>query len=102
MVDKDIPKYQKKKNSSVSKSKEKSKHKHEYVECLFVCNGTPHRGAYCKTCGKIGDIKWFETEKLDNGTWRQIDYDEVYEKYSHLEKIEIDDIFQKNVAIVKE
>ena len=96
-----ISRHQKKKDSSVSKSNVKSKHKHEYVECLFINNGTPHRGTHCKICGKIGEVRWFETEKLDNGMWKQIDYDEVYEKYSHMEKIEIEDMFQKYVCITK-
>ena len=36
-----------------------------------------------------------ETEKLNNGMWRELDYDEVYQMYKYLEQIHIDDIFQK-------
>ena len=66
-LENNISKHKKKKESSVSKSSVKSKHKHEYVECLFINNETPHRGTCCKICGKIGEVRWFETEKLNNG-----------------------------------
>lgn len=98
MIDNEIPKHCKKKPSSTSKSKEKSKHKHEYTECLLIHNNHPHRAAYCKICGKIGDLHFFETEKCEFG-YRGLDDDEVYEKYKHLEKIVIDDIWQKYVPI---
>ena len=102
-LENDIPKYKKKKNSTISKSLDKSKHKHEYVDCLLIVGNRkyPYKAAYCKVCGKIGDMHLFETEKTDNGTYRQLDYDEVYEKYKKLEKIHIDDIFQKYIPISK-
>ena len=99
MIDNEIPKYKKSKNSTVSKSSAKSRHKHEYVECLFINDDTPHRGTYCKICGKVGDIQWFETEHTENGLWRVIDYDEVYKMYNNLEKVELDDLLQKYVAL---
>ena len=34
--------------------------------------------------------------------WRQLNYDEVYEKYKDLEKIEIEDVFQRYVPINQE
>ena len=95
----DEPKYRKKKHSSTSKSSNKSKHKHEYIECLFIHNEHPHRGTYCKLCGKIGDMHFFEAEKLDDGMWRQLDYDEVFAIYKHLEQIGIADIFQKYIPM---
>jgi hypothetical protein len=100
----DIPKHRKKKGSSTSKSKEKSKHKHEYVECLLIEreNNKPHRATYCKICGKIGDIKVFETEKTEKGYYRTLSSDEVFEKYKDLEKIYIEDLWQKYVPIGKE
>lgn len=97
--DNEIPWYIKKKKSSASKSKEKSKHKHEYVECLLIHNQHPHRATYCKICGKIGDLYLFETEQCKDGMCRMLDYDEVYEKYKDLEKMEIEDIFQKYAPI---
>lgn len=102
MIENEIPKYRKKKLSSTSKSSIKSKHKHEYVECLLIHNNYPHRGTYCKICGKIGDLHFFEAEKREDGLYRQLDYDEVYEKYNNLEKIEVEDIFQRYIPISQE
>ena len=98
----DEPKYRKKKSSSTSKSKTKSKHKHEYVECLFINENHPHRGTYCSLCGKVGSLHFFEAERLEGGMWRQLDYDEVFERYKHLEQITLADIFQKFVPLSKE
>lgn len=102
MIDNEVPKHRKKKKSSVSKSGTKSNHKHEYRECLLIHDTHPHRAAYCKICGKIGDIHFFECEKREDGLYRQLDYDEVFEKYKDLEKIYIDDIWQKYVPINSE
>lgn len=98
----DIPKHIKKKESSVSKSKAKSKHKHEYVDCLLVEeNGYPRKGTYCKICGKIGKFNFFEIEP-ENGHWRMLDTDEIFEKYKDLEKVYVNDIWQKYVALDNE
>ena len=51
--DNDIPRYRKKKKSTTSKSKVKAKHKHEYVDCLLIENGNPHKATYCKICGNF-------------------------------------------------
>ena len=101
MIDNEIPKYRKKKQSSTSKSGTKSKHKHEYKEVLLIHNDRPHRATVCKICGKIGDLHFFETERCEFG-YRSLDYDEVYEKYKHLENIIIDDIWQKYVPVSQE
>ena len=101
-LDNEVPKYIKKKESSVSKSKMKSKHKHEYVDCLFVKNGYPHKGTYCKICGKIGDFEIFELEEFENGLFRILDHDEVFEKYKDLKKIYVEDIWQKYVVLDNE
>ena len=53
----------------------------------------------CKICGKIGDLHFFEAEKREDGLYRQLDSDEVFEKYKDLEKIVIDYIWQKYVPI---
>lgn len=102
MIDNETPKHKKKKLSSVSKSSKKSKHKHEYIECLLIEKGHPHWATYCRFCGKIGNLHFFETEPYRDGMWRQLDYDEVYEKYKGLEKIEIQNIFQKYIPINSE
>ena len=102
MIENEIPKYRKKKQSSTSKSNTKSKHKHEYKEVLLIHNGRPHWATACKTCGKIGDLHFFETEKREDGLYRQLDYDEVFEKYKHLENIVVEDIWQKYVPISQE
>ena len=96
----EVPKHIKKKESSTSNSKVKSKHKHEYVDCLFVDkSNTPHKGTYCKICGKIGDLSFFESDKTENGCYRVLDHDEVFEMYKNLEQIHIEDIFQRYVTL---
>lgn len=100
--DNEVPKHIKKKQSSVSKSKKKSKHRHEYVDCLLIEeNRFPHKATYCKICGKIGKFNFFEIEQ-ENGYWRVLDTDEIFEKYKDLEKVYIDDIWQKYVALDNE
>lgn len=102
-INNEIPKYRKKKSSSTSKSGIKSKHKHKYVDCLLVHNNHPHWATYCSICGKIGDLHFFETEKRKDGLYsRQLDCDEVFEKYKDLAKIDVEDIWQKYVPINKE
>ena len=50
----------------------------------------------------ISDLHFFEAEKREDGLYRQLDYDEVFEKYKDLENIVIDDIWQKFVPISQE
>lgn len=96
----EIPKYIKKKKSSVSKSKEKSKHKHEYVDCLLIEDDRkPYKATYCKVCGKVGDVKFFESGKTDHGTYRMLNEEEVFERYKNLPVIQVKDIFQKYIPI---
>lgn len=102
MIDNEIPKHRKKKKSSTSKSSTKSKHKHEYKEVLLIHNDRPHWATICRICGKISDLHFFEAEKREDGMYRQLDSDEVFEKYKHLENIVIDDIWQKFVPISQE
>lgn len=97
--DNEIPKHIKKKKSSVSKSKEKSKHRHKYIDCLLIDeDNRPYKAAYCKFCGKIGDVKFCETEKTDCGTYRMLNSEEVFEKYKNLHQMYVKDIFQKYVS----
>lgn len=99
MIDNEIPKHRKKKPSSTSKSSTKSKHKHEYKSCLLICDNRPHYATICKICGKIGDIHSMETKRMEDGRYRVMHVDEVYEKYKDLEKIEIEDIWQKYAPV---
>lgn len=102
MIDNEIPKHRKKKHSSTSKSSTKSKHKHEYKEVLIIHNDKPHWATVCRICGKINDLHFFEGEKTDDGYYRSLDTDEVFEKYKDLEKYYIEDIWQKYVPISQE
>ena len=47
-------------------------------------------------------LHFFETERTDQGYYRSLDFDEVFEKYKDLENIVIDDIWQKYVPVSKE
>lgn len=98
-MEQEIPKYKKKKESNTSKSKSKSNHKHKYHKCLLIHNGYPVVGEVCSICGKIYNIHFHETEETEDHFYRQLDADEVFEKYKELPKYEIVDIFQKYVAV---
>lgn len=90
----DISKYKKKKQSSTSKSSIKSKHKHEYIECLLITSkNKPYRSKYCKFCGKIDNIIFGESERLENGLHKMITDEEIYKKYKNLKNIYVDDIW---------
>lgn len=58
----------------------------------------PHKAQYCTICGKIGNIEFFETEKV-NGGYRMLTNAEIYNKYKNIIKFEIESIFQKYVVI---
>ena len=65
MDNNEIPKYRKKKLSK-SKSANKSDYKYQYEDCLLVDKENhPHKAEYCKICGKINNVKAFETERID-------------------------------------
>ena len=102
MIEHEIPNHRKQTHSSTSKSRIKSKHKHEYKEVLLIHNNRPHWATVCNICGKIGDLHFFEGEKTEEGYYRSIDTDEVFEKYKDLENIVIEDIWQKYVPISQE
>ena len=93
----EIPKYRKKK-SSVSSASKKSKHKHIYKDCLLIMENGPHKAQYCTIWGKIGNIEFFETEKV-NGGYRMLTDTEIYNKYKDIIRFEIESIFQKYVVI---
>lgn len=58
----------------------------------------PYPGTYCKLCGKIGHVNAFCTEKVGD-VYCSLSDEEIYEKYKHLNKVYIDDIFQKYVPL---
>lgn len=92
----DIPKHRKKKKSSTSRSNSKAKHKHDYSkECLLITEGNNHShyATYCGICGKIENVKFFESVREDNGYYRLLDADEVYRKHSNLENIFVNSVW---------
>ena len=98
MFESEIPKYKKKKNSSVSDSRMKSKHKHIYKDCLLVADDRPLKSTYCTICGKVGNVKFFDFVKSENGYSRMLRPDEIYRKYCNLEIKEVSDFYQKYVS----
>ena len=99
MDNNEIPKYRKKK-SSKSKSASKSDHKHQYDDCLLVDDkNRPHKAEYCKICGKINNVKMFETERIDGGRFRMLTDDEIFQKYKDLEQFQVKDMWDKYVTI---
>ena len=99
MIENEIPKYRKKKDSSVSKTAYKSRHKHEYVDCLLVADGYPHKSQYCKICGKIGKIEFLESESMGNCLLRFLSKEEIYDKYKGMEIKEISNLADKYVSL---
>ena len=98
IVDEEIPKYRKKKQSSVSKSERKSYHKHKYADCLLIDNeNRPTKAQYCTICGKISDVQFFETVRVEQG-YRMLNSDEVYQKYKDLPKFTVDSVWDKYVS----
>ena len=99
MDNNEIPKYRKKKPSK-SKSASKSDHKHQYDDCLLVDEeNRPHKAEYCIICGKINNVKTFETKRLDGGHFRMLTYDEVFQKYKGLKQFQVKDMWDKYVSI---
>ena len=95
----EISKYRKKKLSK-SKSTSKSNHKHQYEDCLLIDGeNRPHKVQYCKICGKINNVKAFETERIDGGHFRMLTYDEVFQKYKSLKQFQVKEMWDKYVSI---
>lgn len=94
-----IPKYRKKKPSK-SKSASKSDHKHQYDDCLLIDEeNCPHKAEYCVICGKINNVKAFETERIDSGRFRMLTYDDIFQKYKGLKQFQVKDMWDKYVSI---
>ena len=95
----EVPKYRKKKTSK-SKSENKSDHKHQYDDCLLVdAENRPYKAKYCIICGKINNVKTFETDRFDGGLFRMLTYDEVFQKYKGLKQFQVKDMWDKYVSI---
>lgn len=82
MKSKDFLEKQHKENRKIYKGKKpkvtvpKSDHKHVYFDCLIINKEKSslndsgfiercYKAKYCTICGKIDDIKWFETERVE-------------------------------------
>lgn len=94
----DIPKHKKKKKSSTSKSKNKAKHAHQYKDCLIFENNKPHKATYCTICGKLGDVKMFDTEPCGTG-YRMLSAQEILEKYPHIPQFMVNSIWDKFISL---
>ena len=95
----EIPKYRKKKPSK-SKSANKSDHKHQYDDCLLIDEeNRPHKAEYCVICGKINNVKAFETDRLDGGRFRMLTCDDIFHKYKGLKQFQVKDMWDKYVSI---
>lgn len=103
MMDNEIGKYVKKKESNTSKAGKKSKHKHIYEECIILDTNDkywnygryfprPLLATYCTICGKIYDWK-IPTVKTEYG-YTMLNDMEIEEKYSHLPHFEVNDIWK--------
>ena len=46
-------------------------------------------------------MNFFETELTEHKTYRMLNADEIYQKYKNLEKIYVNDIWQKYISINK-
>ena len=98
----DAPKYMKRRASNKSDAREKSKHRHIYTDCLLVEDGHPHKATYCKLCGKIQDVKMFETKKSPESSCSVVmKDDEIFDKYKELEKFQVKTIFAKYISLIK-
>lgn len=93
-IENEVPKYKKKSQKTVKKSK----HKHTYKECLILDKKLNLHmiGEYCIICGKIGNVKLSESEKMENGYFRMLTQRELLEKHKDLELKEIESIFKNS------
>lgn len=100
IIEDEVGKHKKKKESSISKSDRKSKHKHEYKDCLLIDKDNyPHKAIYCEICGKINDVSFFESEKINERCYKFLNFKEVFEKYKNLEKFYVNSIWDKYVGL---
>ena len=113
MIQDEIPKYLKQKESNISKSNRKSKHKHRYKECLiqypiiFAGKSYTKTGLYnyCTICGKIGgniDPTRDVVEHVSGKHLRMLSKEEILEQNKDLEIFDIGNMFAKYVPLNKE
>ncbi len=111
ITDDEIGKYKKKTESDTSKSKMKSRHKHIYKSCLITGSlgnmALQHVSiaSYCTICGKIGgniDSERKASERLDDGRYRMLRNEEIFERNKDLEVFDIGDMWTKYVPLNKE
>lgn len=96
----EIPKYIKRKKSSMSSSKSKSNHKHIYVNALFInLDEKVYKGRYCSICGKINNMDLFTAERKD-GYYHVLTSEELLNKYPEYERRTIDSYGQKYVTLI--
>lgn len=94
-LEKTVPKYRKKKPSSVSKIKAKVNHKHDYSgKCILVTRRSRfgYYATYCSICWKIGDIRVFDTDENGARIWGA-----MWDKYGDLPKVFVDSIWQEYI-----
>lgn len=84
----------------------KSSHKHAYEDCLITCiekhpidSGKAvercYRAQYCTVCGKITNLKFFETERSEYGCQLlHLSVKEMQERYPTLITFTVDDIWK--------
>ncbi|HHW79629.1 MAG TPA: hypothetical protein GX742_02370 [Acholeplasmataceae bacterium] len=89
-LDFEIPKYKKR---SKKRKASKSDHKHDYsIEVLIKRNSRYgeryHYANRCRVCGKTGEEKFFESQKINENYFRVLTQKEILEKYKDLPVIE--------------
>lgn len=95
--DLEIPKYKKK---SSTKHTSRSDHKHNYDDCLLVDNeNRPYKANYCVVCGKIKDLKFWQTVRKDDNTYLQLDSDEVFKMFADLPTFKVVSCWDKYVIL---
>lgn len=76
----------------------KSNHKHIYNECLLETKEHIFRAEYCKICGKIKQIYFFEIIPSENGMysiWKSYSKEEMKNIFYGLPIFEINDIYKE-------
>ena len=64
---------------------------------LIDKSNSPHKAQYCTICGKVSNIKYFETEKMTNASYRMLSDKEVFDKFSGIPHFLVDDdLFRVN------
>lgn len=97
--------YRKKSDSNKSKASSKSDHKHQYKGCLIrvVSNGHPenrvHSADYCVICGKLNNIKFFETIKTSDNHYRVMTNSDILDMYPDRDIFDINDLFQARIDL---